>query len=213
MNIKRYVIIIYKMSSTPKAAKKAKAPKTETVVSAPAPVPVPAPVAATEPVLDNVVATLTSDTPLSELFANSNKTLHELSTAVALMKAELRAIEKLVTKELKTLDKFNAKKNKNKGNRAPSGFVKPTKITAELADFLGKEHGTLMARTDVTKQMTAYIRKNNLQDKANGRIILPDAKLQKLLKITKTDSLTYFNLQKYMSPHFEKSVPAAAATV
>jgi chromatin remodeling complex protein RSC6 len=211
MNIKRYVINIYKMSTTPKAAKKSKAPKTEVVV--PAPEPVPVPVAVTEPVLDNVVATLTSDTPLSELFANSNKTLHELSTSVALMKAELRAIEKLVTKELKTLDKFNAKKNKNKGNRAPSGFVKPTKITAELADFLGKEHGTLMARTDVTKQMTAYIRKNNLQDKANGRIILPDAKLQKLLKITKTDSLTYFNLQKYMSPHFEKSVPVVAAAV
>jgi chromatin remodeling complex protein RSC6 len=210
MNIKRLFIDIYKMASTTKASKKSKVLKTEPVVSAtPTPPPVVAP-AVTEPVLDNVVATLTSDTPLSELFANSNKTLHDLSTAVALMKAELRAIEKLVTKELKTLDKFNAKKNKNKGNRAPSGFVKPTKITDELADFLSKEHGSLMARTDVTKQMTAYIRKNNLQDKTNGRIILPDAKLQKLLKITKADSLTYFNLQKYMSPHFEKSVPVAA---
>ena len=96
-------------------------------------------------------------------------------------------------------------KNKKKGNRAPSGFVKPTKITSELADFLGREHGTLMARTEVTKQMTEYIRTHSLQDKKNGRVILPDAKLRKLLKLTDKDSLTYFNLQKYMSPHFEKA--------
>jgi upstream activation factor subunit UAF30 len=123
-----------------------------------------------------------------------------------LVKSEVRSLEKHVTKELKTLDKLNAKKNKNKGNRAPSGFVKPTKISVELADFLGKPHGTLMARTDVTKQMTTYIRANSLQDKANGRIILPDTKLRKLLKLGDKDALTYFNLQKYMSPHFEKSV-------
>jgi chromatin remodeling complex protein RSC6 len=56
--------------------------------------------------------------------------------------------------------------------------------------------------------MTAYIRANSLQDKKNGRIILPDTKLRKLLKLTDADALTYFNLQKYMSPHFEKSVSA-----
>ena len=204
------------MSTTvkPQSPKKSKAVKVEPVV-APTPAPVPVPVApqVSEPLVENGVVPLVVDTPLVELFTNMNKTLHDLATAVAFAKAELRTIEKHVTRELKVLDKLNAKKNKNKGNRAPSGFVKPTKITNELADFLGKEHGTLMARTDVTKQMTAYIRKNNLQDKANGRIILPDAKLQKLLKITKSDSLTYFNLQKYMSPHFEKSVPAVAATV
>ena len=199
------------MSTTAtKSPKKTKtAPKTVPEVSTPKAVeaPAPVPVVAETPV-ENVIAPLVSDTPLSELFVSMNKTLHDLATAVALVKAELRTVEKHVTKELKVLDKFNAKKNKNKGNRAPSGFVKPTKITNELADFLGKDHGTLMARTDVTKQMTAYIRANSLQDKKNGRIILPDTKLRKLLKLTDADSLTYFNLQKYMSPHFEKSVAA-----
>ena len=199
------------MSTTAtKSPKKTKtAPKTVPEVSTPKAVeaPAPVPVVAETPV-ENVIAPLVSDTPLSELFVSMNKTLHDLATAVALVKAELRTVEKHVTKELKVLDKFNAKKNKNKGNRAPSGFVKPTKITNELADFLGKDHGTLMARTDVTKQMTAYIRANSLQDKKNGRIILPDTKLRKLLKLTDADSLTYFTLQKYMSPHFEKSVAA-----
>jgi chromatin remodeling complex protein RSC6 len=188
---------------TKAAAKSVPEVSTPKAVEAPAPVPV-----VVETPVENVIAPLVSDTPLSELFVSMNKTLHDLATAVALVKAELRTVEKHVTKELKVLDKFNAKKNKNKGNRAPSGFVKPTKITNELADFLGKDHGTLMARTDVTKQMTAYIRANSLQDKKNGRIILPDTKLRKLLKLTDADSLTYFNLQKYMSPHFEKSVAA-----
>ena len=191
------------MSTAPvKSPKKSKAPKTETpAVTVLVVTPVETPV-------DNGVVSIAPDTPLTDLFASVNKTLHDLSTAIALVKSEVKTLEKHVTKELKVLDKMNAKKNKNKGNRAPSGFVKPTKISVELADFLGKEHGSLMARTDVTKQMTAYIRKNSLQDKVNGRIILPDTKLKKLLKLTDKDALTYFNLQKYMSPHFEKSVAA-----
>jgi hypothetical protein len=198
------------MATTTKSPKKSKtASKSVPEVSTPKAVETPAPVpVVVEAPVENVITPLVCDTPLSDLFVSMNKTLHDLATAVALVKAELRTVEKHVTKELKVLDKFNAKKNKNKGNRAPSGFVKPTKITNELADFLGKEHGTLMARTDVTKQMTAYIRANSLQDKKNGRIILPDTKLRKLLKLTDADALTYFNLQKYMSPHFEKSVSA-----
>jgi upstream activation factor subunit UAF30 len=198
------------MATTTKSPKKSKtASKSVPEVSTPKAVETPAPVpVVVEAPVENVITPLVCDTPLSDLFVSMNKTLHDLATAVALVKAELRTVERHVTKELKVLDKFNAKKNKNKGNRAPSGFVKPTKITNELADFLGKEHGTLMARTDVTKQMTAYIRANSLQDKKNGRIILPDTKLRKLLKLTDADALTYFNLQKYMSPHFEKSVSA-----
>ena len=52
---------------------------------------------------------------------------------------------------------------------------------------------------------------HNLQDKENGRKINPDTKLQNLLKLNKTDVLTYFNLQRYMSPHFEKSAKSLAA--
>ena len=44
----------------------------------------------------------------------------------------------------------------------------------------------------------------NLQDKNNGRKINPDEKLRNLLGVKPEDELTYFNLQKYMSPHFIK---------
>jgi hypothetical protein len=55
-----------------------------------------------------------------------------------------------------------------------------------------------------------------LQDKLNGRKIIPDAKLSVLLKIKKGEELTYFNLQRYMSCHFAKSkgvVASVAASV
>jgi chromatin remodeling complex protein RSC6 len=149
---------------------------------------------------------------LATLFTNLNKTVHDLTSQLSLVKGELKQLEKIVGREMRVLDKFNARKNKNKGNRAPSGFVKPTKISEELATFLGKEPGTLMARTDVTKQITAYIRSNSLQDKANGRLILADDKLKKLLNYDEktvadpSQHLSYFNLQRYLSGHFEKSV-------
>ena len=69
-----------------------------------------------------------------------------------------------------------------------------------------------MARTEVTREINAYIRANHLQDKENGRKINADAKLTSLLSLTAADELTYFNLQKYMSRHFAKASDTAAAS-
>ena len=88
--------------------------------------------------------------------------------------------------------------------RVPSGFIKPSSISDELAVFLGKPVGTKMARTDVSKEINTYIRVHGLQSPYNGRIINPDEKLRKLLGVSPNDELTYFNLQKYMKHHFHK---------
>ena len=95
------------------------------------------------------------------------------------------------------------KKGKKDGaKRAPSGFAKPSPISQELCDFLGKEAGSELARTEVTKHLTTYIKEHNLQAPEDKRKILPDAKLKKLLKVPKGDEITYFNLQRYLKPHF-----------
>jgi upstream activation factor subunit UAF30 len=155
------------------------------------------------------VETTGSDTELHDQtalqFTNISVLVQEIQGQLSKLRTELKVVEKSVSKEMKHLDKVYSKKKKNKGTRAPSGFVKPTKISDELALFLSKEPGAMMARTDVTKEMTNYIRENKLQDKENGRKIIPDDKLTKLLNIDSSVELTYFNLQKYMSPHFEKS--------
>jgi chromatin remodeling complex protein RSC6 len=123
-------------------------------------------------------------------------------------KNDFKTLEKTVSREMKNAQKASSKKRRSNVNRKPSGFVKPTRISDELATFLGKDKGTEMARTNVTKEINAYIRAQNLQDPANRRHILPDAKLKKLLALKDKDELTYFNLQRFISHHFQKATPA-----
>ena len=200
-----------KMAQQSKLAKKttpSKAKKTASKKAAPAP---PAPVeqkapATPAPVSNEVVEpVVTIESTLSTVLSEFSVSLQTLTMALNKLKSDFKLIEKQVLKEARAMDKVNAKRNRNKGARAPSGFVKPAKITTELADFLGVAHGTEMARTDVTREITKYVRSHKLQDKDNGRKINPDAKLRKLLKVSEKEEVTYFNLQKFMSQHFLKS--------
>jgi upstream activation factor subunit UAF30 len=168
---------------------------------------------AASPAADAAQNVVTAVVVESSLFAASHSKLQTLGSALAALRSELRVIERQVERELRAARKASEKKRRKNINRQPSGFVKPTLISNELAAFLGKSNGSEMARTEVTREINAYIRDNKLQDKDNGRRILPDAKLKKLLKLKEGDELTYFNLQRFMSPHFStaaKSVAGAA---
>lgn len=145
------------------------------------------------------------DSSLLEKSADFVGKLQQLGSLIASLKSEYKTLEKQWNRDLKLATKQSAKKKRKVGNRAPSGFVKPTRISDELAQFLEQPLGAEMARTEVTRDINKYIRNNNLQDKTNGRHIIPDAKLSALLKIQKGEELTYFNLQRYMSCHFAKS--------
>lgn len=183
----------------------------EPVVETQKPTPVPEPVVET-PTPESTtkeIEGLELD-ELSALSANFLNNLNKWLVTGASLKAEFKSLEKRWARELKTAQK-TSKRKKRGGNRSPSGFVKPTKISDELAKFLGKSPGSEMARTDVTREINQYIRAQNLQDKENGRHIIPDAKLSALLKLNAEDKLTYFNLQKYMSQHFTKTVKAETA--
>jgi len=148
------------------------------------------------------------DQPLAEQSTEFLGKLQQIGALISSLKSEYRTLDKKWTRELKVAQKLNSKRKRKSGNRAPSGFVKPTRISDELAKFLGKDLGSEMARTEVTRDINKYIRTHNLQDSANGRKINPDAKLATLLKLKKSDELTYFNLQRYMSPHFAKASAA-----
>jgi len=164
-----------------------------------------------------VAAPVSSETvaaPVAEVsdsvsrMAEFSSKIQQLNGVVSSLKVEFKNLERAVLREMKNAQKTSSKKRRASGNRQPSGFVKPTRISDELAQFLGKEIGTEMARTAVSKEINQYIRSNSLQDKSNGRKINPDAKLSTLLKINKGDELTYFNLQRYMKHHFVKAVTA-----
>ena len=147
---------------------------------------------------------------LLSMYADYSNKLQAAHATWTSLRSEFRLLERQTARELKNAQKASQKKKRKVGNRAPSGFVKPTLISNELADFLGKPEGSEMARTDVTREINKYIRTNNLQDKENGRKIIPDKKLTSLLKLQKGDELTYFNLQRYMSPHFAKASSVAS---
>ena len=208
-------------TATQKATKTESAPVVEKTVAAPAPVvekkvkkekaPKQEAVAAPVEVSSAPVtaeATHEGEAPIAERSIEFFSKLQQMSVLISSLKSEFRTLEKQWTRDLKTAQKQSSKKKRKAGNRAPSGFVKPTRISDELAKFLDKPVGSEMARTEVTRDINKYIRSNNLQDKDNGRKINPDTKLSALLKLAKGEELTYFNLQKYMSPHFSKVVQA-----
>lgn len=197
-----------------------KKPQTENVVkekkvAAKKVAPKAAPKKAAEPVVktESVVKTepvaqVDAAEPVPQLtqdFSEFMVKLQQVTQLMSSLRTEFRALEKKANREMKAAQKASAKRKRKQGNRSPSGFVKPTKISNELAEFLKKPKGAEMARTEVTREINSYIRANNLQDKANGRKINADPKLSKLLKLKSDDELTYFNLQKYMSPHFAKA--------
>lgn len=156
-----------------------------------------------------------SDVVVSDAFSEFFGKLQTLASQMNALKSEFRVLEKKANREIKAAQKANAKRKRKTGNRSPSGFVKPTLISNELASFLNKPNGTEMARTEVTREINGYIRANSLQDKQNGRKINPDSHLAALLKIGDGEELTYFNLQRYMSPHFAKAsskIPEAQMT-
>lgn len=190
--------------AAPKRAGKKAAAAAAAAAAPPAPVEVVQEVASADAAVVQEVAT-TSE------FTDFMTKLQQLGNLVNSLKSEFRSLEKKASKDLKTVAKANAKRKRKNVNRAPSGFVKPTLISSELASFLGKTAGTEMARTEVTREINAYIREHQLQDKSNGRIINADSKLSSLLKIPAGEELTYFNLQRYMSPHFTKTAAVATA--
>jgi chromatin remodeling complex protein RSC6 len=199
-----------KAKATPAKKTASKATPVKEAAPAPAPTPTPAPAALAAPANETVEA----ERNLNDDFVDFMGKLQAAASLFSNLRNEFRSLEKKCTRELKAARKVTKKQARKSGNRAPSGFVKPTLITDELATFLGKPSGAEMARTEVTREINKYIRAHSLQDKQNGRKIIPDAALAKLLKLTKEDELTYFNLQRYMSPHFPKSsgnVAAAAA--
>ncbi|MBS0625211.1 MAG: SWIB/MDM2 domain-containing protein [Verrucomicrobia bacterium] len=75
-------------------------------------------------------------------------------------------------------------------------FMQPMKLSEELAVVVGKGP---MPRTEVTKKLWAYIKKNNLQDQKNKRNINPDDKLQKVFGGKK--SVNMFEMTKLVNKH------------
>ena len=143
------------------------------------------------------------DNEIKDQFSGVLSSLSAFRQQITMLQNEIRGLEKHVNKQMKTLVR-EARKNKNKGNRKPSGFAVPSSISNELCEFMGKPTGTKVARTEVTQYIIDYINKNDLQKSDNRKFIDPDDKLSTLLDVKEGDEVTYFNIQRYMNKHFVK---------
>ena len=192
---------------------KKSAPKAKKVVEQQAPEPTPvkevAPVQEEAAPQEDLSVTLEQ---WDQEFQNIYNQLSSWKTQMSEMTANVRRFQRQVQKELRTVHRKNKKANAKRSKREPSGFAKPCEISKDLCDFLNKPYGTELARTEVTKHLTEYIRNHNLQDPVDKRHILPDTKLNKLLNAKKGDMVTYFNLQKWMKPHFSSAAQSAQSS-
>ena len=228
-----------KASKVSKATKKTPAPvPAPAPVAAPAPAPVAVPVPAPVPVVtvsapiespasSDPVVISDGDTDTESNVEYRIKSIQELESVhlelTKLINSQTKSIQKIYNKELTKLKKKKTRKDPDRVTRKPSGFAVPQLITDDLCKFMEVPSGSKVARTEVTKKVTVHIKLHHLNKEDNRRFFTPDAVLQNLLgpldnivknkKDGKTDAekgYSYFNLQKYISPQFIKSVPVVA---
>jgi chromatin remodeling complex protein RSC6 len=144
------------------------------------------------------------DENLAESFTTILSTLSNFRTQITDIQNNIRVLERLVTKGIKQREK-KISKSKFKGNKNPSGFAKPSKISELLCKFMELPDGSEVARTEVTQYLINYIDKKKLQNPTNKKIILPDTELQSLLGTDADVEINYFNIQKYMNQHFKST--------
>lgn len=101
-------------------------------------------------------------------------------------------------KKAKKGKKAAKKVAKKKGRKPNAAFMKPVQPNEKLAAIVGPG---AMPRTEITKKLWAYIRRNGLQDKKNRRNINADDKMRALFG--GKSSATMFELTKYASKNLK----------
>tara|TARA_B100000925_G_scaffold91714_1_gene66569 strand:+ start:5866 stop:6549 length:684 start_codon:yes stop_codon:yes gene_type:complete len=210
-----------KVVKSKKTTKKTVSKKTE---------PVKEEVVAPPVVEETVVNVASTDTPkeddvkasVSSIFESLIKQGEEINNSHKLMLQLLKKTGKSYARERRDYDKNlarerrRARKDPNRKKREPSGFAVATDISDKLCDFLGVPKGTQLSRTDVTRKVTTYIREKNLQISNNRRAFKPDKALKGILgdlqDVDKEKGFTYFNLQRYITPHITSSAASASSS-
>jgi chromatin remodeling complex protein RSC6 len=119
--------------------------------------------------------------------------------AKAAKKAAKKGAKKTASKAPKKAAKKTAKKAapKKKSARKPNAaFMAPLNASPVLAEVIGSKP---LPRTEIVKKIWDYIKKNNLQDKKNRRMINADAKLKEVFG-GKTQ-ISMFELAKIINNH------------
>ena len=103
---------------------------------------------------------------------------------------------KKTTKKTAKSKKTSSKKKTGAKRKPNAAFMKPLTPSSALAEVVGAK---ALPRTEVTKKLWAYIKKNNLQDKVQRRNIHADDKLKSVFGGKKTVNM--FEMTKLVNKH------------
>lgn len=135
-----------------------------------------------------------------------------IQSEITALRSEVKALAKLVRKIRAHQEDPTGEKAAEKAKT--NGFNRVTEVSPELRKFLGLADDEEICRSEVTRRINKYIQENNLKDPNNGRVIVLDDKLRKLLAPPDDTTVTFLNMQRFVSPHYNKPpTPAAAAPV
>jgi len=145
------------------------------------------------------------DTLVSDIEAEIERVRATKAPGVKFLRSVNKNVKSLKGK-VNTVFRQKRKIKRSSGENKNSGFLKPVKVSKEMATFTGWKPDELHSRVEVTKALCKYIKDHDLQDPTDRRKIKPDAKLSKLLNYkNKEEPLTYFRIQSCLKNHFPKS--------
>jgi chromatin remodeling complex protein RSC6 len=218
-------VVAAAVAAAPAKAKATKAKVDAASVAAAAPVAVAtkavaAPKAAASTEASSVAGTATETAATTTEVASvaSHEELESLANDMIKMAKRVLEVSRLArkdfAKQVKKAEqggkKRRAKNADGSSTHSNSVFLQPSKISPALAKFCGVTAETMISRTDATRKIAAYIKEHNLQNPENRREILSDETLISLFALTSEDKLNYFNLQRYIKPHFIKEIKVVA---
>ena len=129
--------------------------------------------------------------------------IDELFKGVHLQLTTFYKQSRTIQDELRTLHKTVKQTNKSIRAKKKRPQVK-LNISDELANFLKVDSSTQLSKAEVMKQISLYIKENNLQSEQDRRKFKPNKVLSKIFKVEKPENITFVEINKFVSHHMTK---------
>jgi len=133
-------------------------------------------------------------------------TIDAIAQDITSLRSEVKSLAKLIRKVRAHQEDPTGEKAKERS--ANNGFNRVQSITPTMAEFLGVDKDHKISRSEVTRSITKYVNENSLKHPDNGRVIILDDNLRKLLNPPEKLEITFLNIQRYLTPHYVKDEPA-----
>lgn len=161
-----------------------------------------APVVEKEP--DTPAVEATDDVDYTAILTN----LIQIEKLVRTTMPLIKKLQKKHERDLKAASKAKKVKRTRDPNAPPSGFARPGPVSKELRAFLGMKDDELIARTQVAKRVSEYIKDHSLKNPDNNKEIIIDKKLATLFNVPERSKVAFFQIQGYLTSHFIKTPKA-----